>query len=149
MASLLATCLFMTSMLKTRDDRFRGIMLLLITVWLCKLLAAGVLLKPFALFQWINPHLVTGLAAGFLLTWWVAGRSRLTQTWCAIFALILVQAASTLWPLSEVQSDFLSLFRWPYGHLLNMSALLDFLSDLWPAAALACLLLSLWQQRQS
>ena len=149
MASLLATCLFLTSMLKQRADRFRGIMLLLLTVWLCKMLAAGVLLKPFALFQWINPHLVTGLAAGFLLAWWVAGLSRLTQTLTAMLALLAAQTAATLWPLSEVQSDVLSLFRWPYGHLLNMSALLDFLSDLWPAAALLCLLLSLWQQRKA
>ena len=146
MANLVAICLFLTSMLKQRDDRFRSILMLLLTVWLCKMLAAGVLLKPFALFQWINPHLITGLAAGFLLTWWVAGLTRLSQTLVAILALLLAQTAATLWPLSEVQSDFLSLFRWPYGHLLNMSALLDFLSDLWPAAALLCLLLSLWQQ---
>src|SRR5574343_1052160 len=146
MASLLATCLFLTSMLKQRADRFRGIILLLLTVWLCKMLAAGVLLKPFALFQWVNPHLITGLAAGFLLAWWGAGLSRLIQTRIAMLALVLAQTAATLWPLSEVQSDVLSLFRWPYGHLLNMSALLDFLSDLWPVAALACLLLSLWQQ---
>lgn len=146
MANMLAIGLFMTSWLKGRADRFRSILLLLLAVWLCKMLAAGALLKPFALFQWINAHLVTGLTAGFLLLWWVAGCSRLTQTLVAIAALLVAQFAATLWPLSEVQSDVLSLFRWPYGHLLNMSALLDFLSDLWPVAALACLLLSLWQQ---
>lgn len=146
MANMLAACLFMTSLVRERTDRFKAILLLLAVVWSGKLLAAGALLKPFALFQWINPHLVTGLAAGFLLLWFVAGRSRLVQTVVAILALLLAQFAATLWPLSEVQSDFLSLFRWPYGHLLNMSALLDFLSDLWPLTALACLLLSAWQQ---
>lgn len=146
MANMLAACLFMTSLLRQKTDRFKAILLLLAAIWLCKMLAAGVLLKPFALFQWINPHLVTGLTAGFLLLWFFAGRSRLVQTITAILALLLAQFAATLWPLSEVQSDFLSLFRWPYGHLLNMSALLDFLSDLWPVAAMACLLLSCYQQ---
>lgn len=145
-SNMLAVCLFITCFVANKAERGKFIFLLLLSAWLLKLLAAGALLKPFAFFQWVNPHLVTGWAAGFLLSWLLAQCSRMLQTFFAIFALATAQAAAVLWPLGGVQADFLSLFRWPYGHLHNMSALVDFLSDLWPVAALLCLGLGLWQQ---
>ncbi|SCK09707.1 VanZ family protein [Vogesella sp. LIG4] len=145
-SNMLAVNLFLTAFLLQRRDSGQAILWVVVSAWLLKLFAAGALLKPFAFFQWVNPHLVTGLAAGFLLSWLFARSGRMLQTLVALLALAAAQAAAVLWPLSQVQADFLSLFRWPYGHLHNMNALVDFLADLWPLLALACLLFSIWQQ---
>lgn len=145
-SNMLAVNLLLSSFLQRKGDGARAVLWIVLLAWLLKLFAAGALLKPFAFFQWVNPHLVTGLAAGFLLSWLLVRCSRLMQTLLAMLALAAAQTAAVLWPLSEVQADFLSLFRWPYGHLHNMNALVDFLTDLWPVMALACLLFSISQQ---
>jgi len=86
------------------------------------------------------------LLVGLLLVWAVTRGQRWPQTVAAMLCLLLSQLVVSFWPLSGLQSDVLSLFRWSYGHLLNMSALVDLVADLWPLGAFACLLLSLSQQ---
>ncbi|GHD80192.1 VanZ family protein [Vogesella fluminis] len=146
MLNLAGSLLFLTCFLSRRQYQLRAIAYFLLTVIVLKLVTAGALLKPALFFQWVNLNVALGLLGGLLLVWVVTRGQRWPQTVGAMLCLLLSQLVVSFWPLSGLQSDVLSLFRWSYGHLLNMSALVDLVADLWPLAAFACLLLSLRQQ---
>lgn len=146
MLNLAGSLLFVTSFLSRRQYQLRAIMLILGLALLLKMLIAGVVLKPAEFFQWINLNVAVGLVLGLLLVWLVTRGQRLAQTVMALLCIVLSQVAVSYWPLSGMQADVMSLFRWQYGHLHNMSAMVDLLADLWPVAAVYCLLLSLYRQ---
>ena len=147
MLNLAGSLLFLTCFLRRRQNQLRAILLFICAVLMLKILTAGLLLKPAEFFQWVNGNVAIGLLLGLVLVWLVTRGQRWPQTWAAMICLLLSQIAVSYWPLSGYQSDILSLFRWHYGHLYNISALVDLVTDLWPIGALWCLLLSLWRQR--
>ncbi|RQW26434.1 VanZ family protein [Rhodobacteraceae bacterium CH30] len=145
MLNLVAFLLFITTFLAARRYVARAITLALVLAWFLKVLAAGTLLKPMAFFEWINQYVMTGLSAGFLLVWLVTRFGQRVQAVVALLALLGTQVMVFLWPLARSDADMLSLFRWHYGHLANMNALVAFLAQLWPYAACLVLLGLLWQ----
>lgn len=140
MLHLTAILLFVTAFLADRRYALRAVIVVVGAAWFVKVLAAGMLLKPMAFFEWINENVTTGLAAGVLLVWLFTRFSRRVQAWAALLALMGAQLMVALWPLSGNERDVLSLFRWHYGHLLNINALVDFLIHLWPVGAAVCLI---------
>ncbi|MGL6069842.1 VanZ family protein [Craterilacuibacter sp.] len=149
MLNLTAFLLFITTFLASRRYTARAITIALVLAWFLKVLAAGTLLKPMAFFEWINQYVMTGLSAGFLLVWLVTRFGQKLQAVVALLALLGTQALVALWPLARSDADMLSLFRWHYGHLANMNALVAFLSQLWPYAACVVLAGLLWQSAGS
>lgn len=147
MLHLTATLLFVTSFLSKRRYIARSVTTVVVLAVFLKMLAAGMLLKPFAFFEWINSNVLAGLGAGFLLVWLLTRFGRGVQLVVALLALLATQVISALWPLSANELDMLTLFRWGYGHLANMNALVEFLSRLWPLAAALCLIGALWNVR--
>ncbi|RXZ43090.1 VanZ family protein [Crenobacter cavernae] len=150
MLNLIAFLLFATCFLRHRRYTARAVAGLILLALLLKLLAAGALLKPFAFFEWFDQNVMTGLSAGFLLVWGITRFGRKVQTVCALLALIASQSVAAIWPLRADSQDMLGLFRWGYGHLENMGALVEFLSHLWPWIAGVCLIASLiheWRRR--
>lgn len=145
MLHLLAVLLFVTAFLADRRYYARAVMLVMLLPWLLKMMTAGALLKPMALFEWISFNVMTGLSAGFLLVWLFTRFPPLVQAVVALLALAGTRVLAAMWPLTRSDEEMLSLFRWHYGHLANMNALIAFLSQLWPYAALATLLGLLWQ----
>lgn len=148
MLHLIATLLFVTSFLSKRRYIARSVATVIVLAGFLKMLAAGMLLKPFAFFEWINSNVLAGLGAGFLLVWLITRFGRGVQLVSALLAILATQLISALWPLSANERDMLALFRWNYGHLANMNALVDFLSHLWPLAATLCLVGALWNVRR-
>lgn len=144
MLNLAGSLLFLTCFLRQRQYQVRAILYFLSGVVVLKLITAGALLKPSLFFQWVNSNVAAGLGLGLLLVWLVTRGQRWPQTMVAMACLLLSQLVVSFWPLSG--ADVLSLFRWRYGHLLNISALVSLVSDLWPLGAFACLSLSIWQQ---
>lgn len=148
MLHLLAFLLFITAFLSARRYNARAVALALFLAGFLKVLTAGMLLKPMALFEWINLNVMTGLSAGLLLVWLATRFGQGVQACLALLALLCTRVLVFLWPLSRSDSEMLSLFRWHYGHLANMNALVAFLAQLWPYAALSTLLGLLWQSRR-
>lgn len=146
MLNLAGSLLFLTCFLRQRQHQVRAVLYFLLTVVVLKLITAGALLKPALFFQWVNLNVVYGLLCGLLLVWAVTRGQRWPQTIFALLCLLLSQVVVSFWPLSVFQPDVLSLFRWRYGHLLNMSALVALITDLWPVGAFTCLILSVRRQ---
>ncbi|KZE30282.1 VanZ family protein [Crenobacter luteus] len=146
MLHLIALLLFVTCFLRHRRYTARAVGGVILLALLLKLLAAGALLKPFAFFEWFDLNVMAGLSSGFLLVWAITRLGRITQTLCALLALVASQMVVAIWPLRANTQDMLGLFRWGYGHLENMGALVEFLSHLWPWAAGVCLLASLLRE---
>ena len=145
MLHLLALLLFLTGFLTSRRYQVRSVLLFLGIAWFVKVVAAGVLLKPMAFFEWMNFHVALGLVSGLLLAW---AATRLRRGWQHFLALLALAGSvwlSSVWPLEASPRDDMVLFRWSYGHLRNLNALAEYVSDLWPWAAMAVLLLSLWR----
>ncbi|TCW28610.1 VanZ family protein [Gulbenkiania mobilis] len=147
MLNLTATLLFATAFLRDRRYIARTILTVLVLAFFLKIVAAGMLLKPIAFFEWINPSVMAGLAAGLFLVWLFTRLASRGQAVGALAAVGAAQGVAALWPLAPEAGEALRYFRWSYGHLENMSALVEFLSRLWPWAATLCLIFFLWETR--
>ena len=147
MLHLTATLLFITAFLSRRRYQLRAVLLFLAAAWLVKMLAAGMLLKPMAFFEWMNHNVALGLVSGLLAAWLCTRLPRGGQLLLALFALAGSVWLTELWPLAEAgdSGEELALFRWNEGHLRNLNALADFASRWWPWAAIGCLSLALWR----
>lgn len=138
--NLLALTLLLTVLLSQRRFMAKGIGILITLTLLLKLAMAGMLLKPFALFQWLNWPIVTGLLVGILL---LPALIRLRRRWRAlvtVLALWFNLLVDWLWPLSETPQSALKLFRWSGQQLLNMNGMAHTIADIWPFLALLFLL---------
>jgi hypothetical protein len=105
-----------------------------------KLALAGMLLKPFALFQWLNWPIAIGLLSGILL---LPLLLRLRRRWRALLtvqALCFNLIVDALWPLRETPLSALKLFRWSGQQLLNFNGMAHTIADIWPFLALLFLL---------
>mgnify|MGYP002143511814 CR=1 FL=1 len=120
MLHLLALLLFLTGFLTSRRYQVRSVLLFLGIAWFVKVVAAGVLLKPMAFFEWMNFHVALGLVSGLLLAW---AATRLRRGWQHFLALLALAGSvwlSSVWPLEASPRDDMVLFRWSYGHLRNL-----------------------------
>jgi hypothetical protein len=146
MLHLVAVLLFVTSFLKDRRHIQLALVAVLAGTLLIKFAGARLFLKPFALFEWYDSNVVMGLGFGMLFVLWAVQWSRKWQMLTALLALVGSQWIASLWPFHASFLDLLSYFRWHYGHLSDMGALVEFVSKCWPWAAELCLALA-WIER--
>jgi VanZ family protein len=150
MLHLMALMLFVSSFL-TQRWLINRVLLTLVGLTLCvKLVGAWGFLKPLAFFEWFNSSVMMGLSLGVLLVMWAVRWPRWLRALTALLSLIASQWVASLWPLQASPTDLLSYFRWHYGHLSDIGALVEFLSRLWPWATTICLvwaLAELWHRR--
>lgn len=150
MLHLMAFLLFVSSFLAQRRLAHRVLFALVAVTLSIKLFGAWGFLKPLAFFEWLNGSVMMGLSLGILLVMWALQAPRWVQALMALLSLLTSQWVASLWPLQASATDLLSYFRWHYGHLSDVGALVEFVSRLWPWAADLCLLLSLgelWRHR--
>ena len=146
--NLLSLALLLTVTLAHRRFMPGGIAILISLTLLLKLATAGLLLKPFALFQWLSWPIAIGLIVASLL---LPIAIRLRRRWRALaagLALLCNQGVSWLWPLNETPMSALKLFRWKGQHLLNFNGMAHTIADIWPYLALMFLLRFFLQERQ-
>ena len=110
--------------------------------FLLKLLAAGVMLKPPLLFDWLGVDTGAGIGIGVLL---LALLVRLSHRVRIYLATMLIFAGGLLAKLAAIYDSLpalLRVFSWPYGQLLNFSSLTRGLHEVWPLLALIYLIVA-------
>lgn len=114
-------------------------LLLMSIAFVLKSLAAVVMLKPAAAFDWLETGTTIGMAAGIFL---LLLSARLAFGWRAFFAATFVVAGALLAKLFGHYAgvgDVLGVFSWRYGQLLNYTGLTYYLNEFWPVIALVFL----------
>ena len=138
--NLLTLSLLLTVLLAQRRFMVRGIAILATLTLLLKLALAGMLLKPFALFQWLNWPIAIGLLSGILLLPLLLRLRRRWRALLTVLALCFNLIVDALWPLRETPLSALKLFRWSGQQLLNFNGMAHTIADIWPFLALLFLL---------
>lgn len=105
-----------------------------------KFLAAGVLLKPPMMFDWINFAALAGIALGFVALWIAARLGHRLRIWLAAMLILAGGLIAKLVAIYQALPSTLGIFSWQYGQLLNFTSLTLMLSEVWPLAALVFLL---------
>jgi VanZ family protein len=118
-----------------------GTTLLALAAGLIKLVAGYLLLKPEARFEWLSREVWIGAGYGLALL----GLSLLTsERWrrgvCAL-SLLTVIILTQIFAREASDPEFLRLFNWHYGHLLNFTGLARTVAQAWPFLALLWLYL--------
>ncbi|MDK2124091.1 VanZ family protein [Parachitinimonas caeni] len=149
--NLVGVSLFGLVLVRPRRHPWATVLGLLLGSLTIKVAAAGLMLKPGEFMAWLNLNVVTGALLGLLI---LVPLTRLRRNWRALVAALSLAAAqmvAAIWPLTEVLSATLKLFRWNYGHLLHLSGLTQMVSEWWPYAAV-CFLLSFavseWRRKE-
>ncbi|WP_171013696.1 VanZ family protein [Chitinivorax sp. B] len=126
-------------------------MLLIVSIALViKLAMAGMLLKPFALFQWLNWRTVSGLLAAMVLLPLLLKLAMAPRALTCFIAILTSLLVDWLWPLKASAGAALALFRRPNVQLANFNGMSHAMADLWPWLMLVFLLgFALQQSRQS
>ncbi|MBB5020262.1 VanZ family protein [Chitinivorax tropicus] len=121
------------------------IMLSIIAVALViKLAMAGMLLKPFALFQWLNWRTVSGLLAAMVLLPILLKLVLVPRALTCALAVLTSLAVDWLWPLKASAGAALALFRKPNVQLTNFNGMSHVMADLWPWLLLVFLAGFVW-----
>ena len=132
---LIGIGLFVTLLLRERDDARGAVLLLIGGALALKAFGAALLLKPAAWQSWINPGVLMGIAAGALLLPLAMALPRPAQVAACGIALLASLAAPLLAPELMAAPAPLSLFDWRYGQLLNYNGLTHAALVMWPILA--------------
>lgn len=133
--------LLLSVLIKGQVKGLLAALLLISIAFLLKSLAAVVMLKPEAAFDWLETGTTIGMASGILL---LLLSARLSFGWRTLLAAAFVVAGALLAKLFGHYSgvgDVLGIFSWRYGQLLNYTGLTYYLNELWPLIALVFLVL--------
>ncbi len=138
-ANLVATALLTGALMPNRAERWRLLLVLLVTACLVRSAAFGALFRPADMFAWLTPGALWGGAIGLALSIPAMFLSRRTAI---ALAGVLLMAATVLVNVAP-ENPYLanSLQVWRQGHFLNFNGLTRIVSTLWPFAALVYLLL--------
>jgi hypothetical protein len=134
--------LFVSVLTRPGVRAFRWAIAFITIGFLLKLLAAGVMLKPPLLFDWLGVDTGAGIFIGVLL---LALLMRLSHRVRIYLATMLIFAGGLLAKLAAIYDSLpalLGVFSWPYGQLLNFSTLTRGLHEVWPLLALIYLILA-------
>jgi hypothetical protein len=132
---LIGIGLFVTLLLRERDDARGAVLLLIGGALVLKAFGASLLLKPAVWQSWINPGVLMGIAAGALLLPLAMALPRPAQVAACGIALLASLAAPLLAPELMSAPAPVSLFDWRYGQLLNYNGLTHAALVLWPILA--------------
>lgn len=146
MFNLSATLCFVLACSATAHERLRYAGLFLVAAMLLKIGVASLFLKSMAFFEWINLRVLIGLGVGLLLLPVLLRLPRLVLFLGCLAGFAATNYLGSQWPLMASDSfEALDLFRWSYGHLLNMHALAEVSSQVWSWAAMGVSLCGVWQ----
>lgn len=152
MLSVISVGLLTVTLIASRRDAPRALLVLVALSLALKVLFAGALLKPAAFLSWFNLNVLVG---GVLASVGLPILIRLKRRWQALVAVAcvgLAQVVEMVWPLAAPPFGMLSLFRWPHGHLRDFNGLTQTLSEIWPWLAsiyLVCIAGRDWRQTRS
>lgn len=139
MFNMVALGLLASILLQPAHAAWKASIALLGIAFLIKWLAAELLLKPAAVFQWLGPESLIGAGYGLAMIFlfgYLRLRAQIVVTACAMLA---VMGLVFFRPDPAPPATTLRLFSWSYGQLLNFNGLTGMLSGLWPVLALAYL----------
>lgn len=134
--------LFTSVLLRPGTKALRFTLGLIVLGGFLKLLAAGVLLKPPLMLDWLRLDALVSLAGGLGLLW-VALRCRhRLRMYLAAMLILAGGLLAKIAAMYEALRTTLGVFDWPYGQLLNFASLTLLLNEIWPFAALVYLLVN-------
>ncbi|HQR53861.1 MAG TPA: VanZ family protein [Burkholderiales bacterium] len=141
MFTLLAVGLMLAALVRKPWQALVGTTLLALTAGLIKLAAGFLLLRPEARFQWLSREVWMGAASGLaLLGLFLLTSERWRRLGCTM-SLLTVIALTQIFARDANHLDFLRLFNWHYGQLLNFTGLAHTVGTAWPFLALVWLFL--------
>jgi VanZ family protein len=132
---LIGIALFVTLLLRERDDARGGALLLIGAALLLKGFGAALLLKPAVWQTWIQPGVLIGIAIGALLLPVAMGLPRPAQVAACGIALLASLGTPLLAPELITAPAPVVMFDWRYGQLLNYNGLTRAALMLWPILA--------------
>ena len=107
---------------------------------LLKMLAAGVLLKPPLMLDWLRADIMVSAAGGIIALWFAVRLSHRSRIYLAAMLILAGGLLAKIAAIYEALSTTLGVFNWPYGQLLNFTSLTLLLNEIWPFVALVYLL---------
>ncbi|HSV21125.1 MAG TPA: VanZ family protein [Casimicrobiaceae bacterium] len=132
---LIGMALFVTLLMRERDDARGGVLLLIGAALLIKGFGAALLLKPAVWQTWIQPGVLIGIATGALLLPVAMTLPRPAQVATCGIALLASLGTPLLAPELITAPAPLAMFEWRYGQLLNYNGLTHAALMLWPILA--------------
>jgi VanZ family protein len=137
-ANLLAVSLLASVMMR-RDAPVRRLLLaLLVAALAVKALAFEIVMRAEDAFAWLTPGAWRGLLVGTLAMLAAVALPRLARLALAALLLMAATVLVNLAPPNPYTAATLKL--WAQGHFLNFNGLTQFVSAMWPFAALACVI---------
>lgn len=137
--NLLLLGILLSSLLRDRRHTINGLLLVLSTVTVIKLIAAAILLKSWALLLWLNSEAMLGIMAGLLL---LTAALRLSRIWLLVFGAV----ANVMYLLLVLDLLFdskhaapMRLYHWHYIHMLNYNGFSQLVILLFPVLLLSYL----------
>jgi VanZ family protein len=137
--NLVAAALFAAALTAPGRPVRSLLVLLLLSALAVRALAFGVLFNPASALAWLTPGALIGIAAGLIAAMIAVALPRAIKLAFAGMALMAATALVNLAPANPYLAQ--SLQVWPQGNFLNFNGLTHLVSELWPFAALAYLLL--------
>jgi VanZ family protein len=141
MFTLLSVGLVLNLLVRKSWQALIGTSLLAVAAGLIKLVAGLLLLKPEARFEWLSREVWIGAGYGLaLLGLCLLTSERSRRIMCAL-SLVTVIALIQIFAREAADADYLRLFDWNYGQLLNFTGLARTVAHAWPFLALVWLYL--------
>ena len=110
---------------------------------LLKTIAAGALLKPQLIFDWLGTETMLGVVAGVLAFALLARAGYRARVFVAAMVILAGGLMSKIAAIYDGLDQVLRVFNWPHGQLLNFASLTQFLHEAWPLLALIYLIANL------
>ena len=141
MFTLLSVGLVLNFLVRKSWQALIGTALLALAAGLLKLVAGLLLLKPEARFEWLSREVWIGAGYGLaLLGLCLLTSERWRRIMCAL-SLATVIVLTQIFAREAADPNFLRLFNWHYGQLLNFTGLARTVAQTWPFLALLWLYL--------
>jgi VanZ family protein len=134
--------LFVSVLTRPGVHGFRWALAFMIAGFLFKLLAAGVMLKPPLLFDWLGVDTAMGILVGLLSFVGLVRFSRPVRTYLAAMLIFAGGLLAKIGAIYDSLPAIVGVFSWHYGQLLNFSTLTRSLHELWPLLALVYLIVA-------
>jgi len=137
-ANLVAVSLLASATMRDFAPKRRLLMLLLAAALMVKALAFAILMRAEQAFAWFTPGAQQGLAIGVAVMLAAVALPRVLRL---ALAAVLLMAATVLVNLAPPNPYTAATLKvWAQGHFLNFNGLAQFVSALWPFAALLYLI---------
>jgi glycopeptide antibiotics resistance protein len=134
--------LFVSVLTRPGVHGFRWAMAFIGSGFFLKLLAAGVMLKPPLLFDWLGYDTAAGMFIGLTLLALLLRFSHRVRIYLAAMVIFAGGLLAKIAAIYDSLPEIVRVFSWPYGQLLNFSILTRWLHELWPLLALVYLILA-------